>query len=102
MGSTLTNAHIALDKTGRAWVDDTKVKVIEIAVEHLAYGWSAETIHENHPTLSLAQIYSALAWYYDYQAEMDAEISRQEEEINRLREEIPGSSLQARVRRAKK
>jgi len=61
--TTATVPHIHLDDRGRPWVDDTNVKVIEIAMDHLAYGWSAETIQENHPHLSLAQAYAALAWY---------------------------------------
>lgn len=47
---------IWLDKKGYAWIDDANVKVIDIALSHLAYGWSAEAIHEQHPHLSLAQM----------------------------------------------
>lgn len=102
MGTVATPAHIVFDPKGRPWVDDTNVKVIEIALEHIAYGWSAETIHENHPHLSLAQIYSALAWYYDHQTEMDAEIHRQGEELQALRETVGPSPLQEKVRRNSK
>jgi uncharacterized protein (DUF433 family) len=89
--------HIRLDERGRPWVDDTNVKVIEIVLDHLAYGWDAETIQENHPHLSLAQVYAALAWYYDHQAEMDAEIEHQDERIRALREASTPSPLQQRL-----
>lgn len=89
--------HIKLDESGRPWVDDTNVKVIEIVLDHVAYGWSAETIQENHPHLSLAQVYAALAWYYDHQAEMDQEIERQSERIGELREGTAASPLQRRL-----
>ena len=36
--------HILVDKEGRAWIDSTRIKVIEVATNHLAYGWSAEEI----------------------------------------------------------
>jgi hypothetical protein len=49
-------AHIRLDDKSRAWIDDTNVKVIEVVLDHLGYGWNAETIQENHPHLSLAQV----------------------------------------------
>jgi uncharacterized protein (DUF433 family) len=65
--------HIRLDEQGRPWVDDTNVKVIEVVLDHLAYGWNAEPIQENHPHLSLAQVHAALGWYYDRQTELDAE-----------------------------
>jgi len=89
--------HIRLDERGRPWLDDTNVKVIEIVLDHLAYGWDAETIQENHPHLSLAQVYAALAWYYDHQTEMDAEIEQQEARINALRDAARPSSLQQRL-----
>ena len=89
--------HVCLDEHGRPWIDDTNVKVIEVALDHLAYGWNAETIQENHPHLSLAQVYAALAWYYDHQAEMDAEIARQEDRIQALRDAAAPSPLQRRL-----
>ena len=90
-------AHIRLDDEGRPWIDDTNVKVIEVALGHLAYGWNAETIQENHPHLSLAQVYAALAWYYDHQAEMDAEIEQQDERLRALRAALGPAPLQRRL-----
>ena len=92
-----TVPHIRLDEQGRSWVDDTNVKVIEVVLDHLAYGWNAETIQENHAQLSLAQVYAALAWYYDHQTEVDAEIERQDERIRALRAASGPSSLQQRL-----
>jgi uncharacterized protein (DUF433 family) len=92
-----TVPHIRLDERGRPWVDDTNVKVIEVVLDHLAYGWNAETIQENHPHLSLAQVYAALAWYYDHQIELDGEIERQEKRIHALRAARGPSPLQRRL-----
>jgi uncharacterized protein (DUF433 family) len=92
-----TAPHIRLDEQGHPWVDDTNVKVIEVVLDHLAYGWNAETIQENHPHLSLAQVYAALAWYYDHQIEMDAEIEQQDERIRALRAANGQSPLQRRL-----
>jgi uncharacterized protein (DUF433 family) len=63
-----------MDADSRAWLDDTNVKVIEVVLDHVAYGWSAEEIHRQHPHLSLSQVYAALAYYYDHQAEFDAQM----------------------------
>jgi uncharacterized protein (DUF433 family) len=52
-------SHIVRDEHGVARVDDTNIKVVEIALDHLAYGWSADAIHEQFPHLSLAQIHAA-------------------------------------------
>lgn len=67
--------HIRLDDQGRAWVDDSNVKVIEIALDHVAYGWSAEEIQRQHSHLTLAQVHAALAFYYDHQSEFDKSIA---------------------------
>jgi uncharacterized protein (DUF433 family) len=44
--------HVRLDRKGVAWIDDTKVKVVEVILDHLAYGHSPEEIHLQHPHLS--------------------------------------------------
>jgi|SRR5947209_7844762 uncharacterized protein (DUF433 family) len=80
-----STAHIWLDDQGRAWIDDANVKVIEVAVDHVSWKWSPEAIHLQHPTLSLAQIHAALAYYYDHQAEFDTEMARQDQEYEAAR-----------------
>ncbi|HKD75456.1 MAG TPA: DUF433 domain-containing protein, partial [Ktedonobacterales bacterium] len=37
-------------------------------------GASPETIQENYPSLSLAQVFGGLAYYLDHQAEIDAQL----------------------------
>lgn len=37
-------------------------------------GQSAEAIHEAYPTLRLAEVYGALAYYLDHQSEVDQEL----------------------------
>jgi uncharacterized protein (DUF433 family) len=53
------------------------VKVVEGALDKLAYGASPEEIHFQHPHLSLAQIHAALSYCYDHQQEIDSYIERQ-------------------------
>jgi uncharacterized protein (DUF433 family) len=77
--------HVRVDKTGVAWIDDTNVKVIEVIQDHLAHGDGAEEIHLQHPHLSLAQIHSAFAYYFDHQDETDADIERRYCEAEKLR-----------------
>jgi uncharacterized protein (DUF433 family) len=93
-----TAPHIKRDDRGVAWIDETNVKVIEVVLDRLAYGWSPEEIHFQHPGLSLAQIYAALTYYYDNQGELDGEIARQEGEARRLREQAGESPLVVRLK----
>ena len=48
--------HISIDEIGVAWIQGTRVKVIEVALDHIAHGWSAEEIARQHPELTLGQI----------------------------------------------
>jgi uncharacterized protein (DUF433 family) len=96
--TTAIHSHIRLDEHGVAWIDDTRVKVIELALDHLAYGWSAEEIHRQHPNLSLAQAYAALAYYYDHQAEFDKEIAQTLTQAERLAAENADSPGRRRLR----
>ena len=91
-------SRIVRDDRGVAWIQQANVKVIEVALDHLAYGWSAEAIHEQHPHLSLAQIHSALAFYYDHQAEFDAEIEKQTERLRAMRAATGEAPMQRRLR----
>ena len=79
------SSHIRVDKSGVAWIDDTNVKVVEVILDHLAYGHSPEEIHLQHPHLSLAQVHAAFACYFDHQAEMDAEIERRSSRVEALK-----------------
>lgn len=83
------STHVSLDKSGVAWIDGTKVKVVEVIVDHLAYGHSPKEIHLQHPHLSLAQDHAAFA-YYDHQVELDAEMERRYRGAEALREKVTG------------
>lgn len=75
--TTTSTYHVVLDRRGVAWIDDTNVKVIEVAADHLAHGTSPEEMHLQYPHLSIAQIYAALAYYYDHRPELDAQLDQQ-------------------------
>lgn len=85
--TAVTTSHIVLDDRGRPWVEGTNTKVVEIVLDKIAYGWSPEEIHRQHPHLPLAKIHAALAYYYDHQAELDAEIERQVRDVAAMRAE---------------
>ena len=74
MLTTTEMPHIRLDENGRAWIDATQVKVIEVVLDHLAYGWTPEEMHLQHPNLSVAQLYAAMAYYHEHRTEMDVQI----------------------------
>jgi uncharacterized protein (DUF433 family) len=76
--------HVVLDEKGLPTIKGTSMKVIELVVERLAYGWSPEELHFQHPYLTLGQIYSALAYYWDHSEELDREISKRLKRVDEL------------------
>jgi uncharacterized protein (DUF433 family) len=96
--ATFTTAHIKLDAHGVAWIDDTNTKVIEVAQDMIAHGWSPEEIHFQHPHLSLAQIHAALGFYYDHQPEFDATMQESLRRGSELRDQAAESPIRKRLR----
>ena len=94
--------QIELDAHGAAWIGGTRVKVTEIVLDKMAYGWSPEEIHFQHPHLSLAQIHGALTYYYEHQAELDAQIRQGLEESNRLAAEASDPGFRRRLSELKR
>jgi uncharacterized protein (DUF433 family) len=75
MSATEISSHIRLDERGVAWIDQTRVKVIEVAMDWLANRSSAEEMHLQYPHLSVAQIHAALAFYHDHKEDFDKAIA---------------------------
>lgn len=97
--TTVATAPIEIDDEGVAWIIGANTQVIEVALDHLAHGWSPEEIYFQHyRQLSMAEIYAALSYYYEHQSEFDSEIKRQSEEIKRLRDEAGDSPGRKRLR----
>jgi uncharacterized protein (DUF433 family) len=100
--AAVVSTLIDLDETGVAWIHGTGIKVIEVAVDKLAHGSSPEEIHFQYPHLSLAQIHAALAYYYERQSELDAEIQRRWQWVNEIAAKESQSPLQKRLRELSK
>ena len=90
--------HIQLDEQGTAFIAGSTMKVVELVLSHLGDGWGAEALHENYPHLSLSQIYSALAYYCDHKAALDAEMERREASVRTMQEQTPESPFVTRLK----
>jgi uncharacterized protein (DUF433 family) len=90
--------HVKLDGKGVPIIDGSSMKVIELVLEKKAYGWSPEEIHFQHPYLSLGQIYSALAYYYDHQQVLDKNIEERLAVVNRMEKDSSPSPLKSRLK----
>jgi hypothetical protein len=74
------------------------MKVVELVLAQAAYGWSAEELREQFPHLTLGQIYSALAYYWDHREELDADIEARLRKVDSIRSALPESPLVKRLK----
>ena len=88
-----TYEHVQIDAGGVPIIAGTNMKVVELVMAQLAHGWSPEELHFQHPYLSLGQIHSALAYYWDHKEELDADIERRRQYAEEARKEAGPSQL---------
>jgi len=90
--------HVVLDEKGVPIIAWTNMKVIEIVLEKTAYGWSPEELHFQHPYLTLGQIYSALAYYWDHQDVLDRDIEQRLTFVNQTQQTTEQTPLIAHLK----
>lgn len=96
--ATTSYEHIVLDDQGVPVIAGANTKVIEVALAHKAHGMSPEELAYQLPHLSMGQIHSALAYYWDHKQELDEDIQRRYQEMEELRREIQPTELLDRLR----
>jgi hypothetical protein len=78
-----------------------------VALDSIVYkfqqGRSPESIQDSFPALSLSQVYAAIAYYLDHQAELDAYLARNEASEAEFSRELArlfprGAALKARIK----
>ena len=93
-----TIPHVVIDDKGVARIAGSRIRVIDVAMERSYHGWSPEQIREQHSHLTLAQVYAALAYYFDHKAELDADIERRDKEAEAMRIAAGESDFVRRLR----
>ena len=72
---------------GAPVIRGSRFPVRSVVVYVLRQGKTPEEIVREWPHLSLAQVHGALAYYYDHQAEIDADLEAVREQFDDAREE---------------
>jgi uncharacterized protein (DUF433 family) len=90
--------HIVIGDDQVPMIEGTTMKVIELVMEHPAFGWSPEELYLNHPYLTLGQIYSALAYYWDHKSELDQDIERRMQRVEEIRQSLKPTPLVERLK----
>jgi uncharacterized protein (DUF433 family) len=98
MAVTTGYQHIVLNEAGVPIIVGANMKVVELVLDHLANGWSPEELYREHPHLSLGQIHSALAYYWDHQEEIDQDIKRRLKRVDELEKTFKPTQLRERLK----
>ncbi|MBL8133964.1 MAG: DUF433 domain-containing protein [Anaerolineae bacterium] len=75
---------------GRPCIAGTTIEVSAIAIAKVIHMQTADEIASGY-RLTLAQVYAALAYYYDHKAEIDAQIQSQDSIADAMKEKRIGS-----------
>ncbi len=90
--------HVILNEANVPFIAGTNMKVVELVLEQMAYGWSPEELHFQHPYLTLGQIHSALAYYWDHQEELDRDIEHRLQHVREIQHAAPPPPLDSRLK----
>ncbi|MCC7264755.1 MAG: DUF433 domain-containing protein [Candidatus Latescibacteria bacterium] len=90
--------HILLDESQVPVLAGTTMKVSELVAEHLAYGWSPAELHFQHPFLTLGQIHSAMAYYWDHREALEQDIEARLAHAEKLQRNTPSPTILSRLK----
>lgn len=78
---------------GKPRIAGRRITVQDIAVWHERMGRSADEIADEHD-LSIADVYAALAYYFDHRAEIDEDLRQSEAFVEDLKRRTPSKLWQ--------
>lgn len=79
---------------GKPHILGHRIKVKHVAVWHEQQGMTPTEIVATYPTITLAQVHAALAYFYDHKDEIHAEIEDERRFVEEQKAKAPPSKLQ--------
>ena len=74
-----------------------RIRVAQIVMDYLAHGWSPDEMCRHYPHLTPAEAHAAMTYYYDHQAEIDAEIQAELAEVRAAQAAAPPTPFVLRM-----
>jgi uncharacterized protein (DUF433 family) len=76
---------------GKPRIDGQRISVRHIAVDHESLGMSPDQICDAYPGLTLAEVYAALAYFYDHRDEILIDIDAGNKFVEEFQQQHPES-----------
>jgi uncharacterized protein (DUF433 family) len=83
----------------KARIAGHRVRVLDIAVMHEKFGLSVDEIVDQIPTITRADVYAALAYYWDHREEIEEAIVEEEAVAEAMRRARGLGPLEEKLRR---
>jgi uncharacterized protein (DUF433 family) len=78
---------------GKPRIDGHRITVKHIVLDHQRGGMSPDEIVSAYPSLTLSDVYAALAYYHDHRAEIDADIKADDDHWALIERQNPGTLI---------
>ena len=75
-----------------------RIRVSQIVMDYLAYGWSPDEMCRQHPYLQPAEAHAAMTYYFDHQDEIDGEIQAEWRQVQQDQSQAVRSPFLMRLR----
>jgi len=99
MTSEITYPHIEKLQSQAARLQRLpRIRVTQLVMDYIAYGWSVEEMCRQHSYLHPAEAYAAMGYYFDHQDEIDNEIRAEWEQAQQAKLQAPASPFAIRMR----
>lgn len=82
---------------GKPRIAGHRIRVMDIVFWHEKRALSADEILELYPTITLADVYAALAYYFDHREEIEESFRREADIAAEMKERYP-SKVRAKLR----
>ncbi len=75
-----------------------RIRVAQIVMDYITYGWSVEEICRQHLYLTLAEAHAAMGYYFDHQEEIDQEIRQEWQQVQENMTQVAMSPFYVRMK----
>lgn len=75
-----------------------RIRIAQIVMDYIAYGWSVEEICRQHLYLRPAEAHAAMGYYFDHQEEIDQEIRQEWQQVQEKMNQAAKSPFYIRMK----
>ena len=93
--------HIFINEKGVPCLNGTRLRVQDVAAEFTFWRFTPERIQDGHDDQSLAAIYSALAYYFDHEGEIETAWEEAKRVADELQPLLDNQALKEKAQRLK-